>query len=217
MEVDEEVDEEEDEEIDTSTLRGKRNHPLILAMWSLVDFLREMKSDSNQTLIDPFVKLPSKRTYPDYYQEIKHPISLNMIKSKLNKRIYTSLNDLNRDFTLLFTNAMTYNQDDSVIYNHAKQLFEAFMQKSAELAMTDAGDLVYIKHGEENENGTCLKTATLTPNKKKTSLINDAKSGITPPKKSIDFNASGFSEFKSYFSFVFNIQLFGFEINSHCQ
>jgi len=196
MEVDEDEDEAEDDETDTSTLRGKRNHPLIIAMWSLVEFLREIKNDSNQTLIDPFVKLPSKRTYPDYYQEIKNPISLNIIKSKLNKRLYSSLNELNRDFTLLFTNAMTYNQEDSIIYNYAKQLMEAFMQKSAELAMSDAGDLVYSKHGEENENGACSKTAAhvngLTPNKKRSSINNDAKSSVTPPKKINDFNVTFF-------------------------
>lgn len=32
---------------------------------------------------EPFLRLPSKRIYPDYYQEIKHPISLSQIATKI--------------------------------------------------------------------------------------------------------------------------------------
>ncbi len=199
MEVDdEEDDDDEEEEVDTTTLRGKRNHPLILAMWSLVDYIRDLKNDADQTLIDPFVRLPSKRIYPDYYEEIKQPISFNVIKSKLNKRLYTSLNDLNRDFNLLFTNAMQYNVEDSVIYNNAKQLMQAFIEKSAQLAMSDVGNLVFSKHGDENESGGATSKATnlpngLTPSKKRISTCNnDSKASVTPPKKIHNFSVGLF-------------------------
>lgn len=34
-------------------------------------------------LSEPFWKLPSKRYYPDYYKEIKNPVSLSQIRNKL--------------------------------------------------------------------------------------------------------------------------------------
>lgn len=38
---------------------------------------------SGQELSEPFWNLPSKRYYPDYYKEIKNPLSLNQIGKKL--------------------------------------------------------------------------------------------------------------------------------------
>lgn len=37
---------------------------------------------------EPFIKLPSKRYYPDYYAEINHPISLTMIGRKIKVNIF---------------------------------------------------------------------------------------------------------------------------------
>ena len=159
-ETDDEEDEEEDEEeegggakkeaVDFNglktipTLCGRRNHPLMLAMWSMYDYLKEIKNEADLALIDPFCKLPSKRVYPDYFEEIKQPISYNQIRMKLHKRKYASLNALNRDIALMFNNAMQYNVEESQIYAYAKTLMAAFKQKSAELALTDVGDLVVM-------------------------------------------------------------------------
>jgi hypothetical protein len=113
-------------------------------MWSLFDYMRDYGTTTATTttqtttistsIVDPFVKLPSKRIYPDYFEEIKQPISLNQIKSKLHKRMYASLSDLNRDFMLMFANAMQYNVEESVIYGHAKELKRVFEEKSAQVA-----------------------------------------------------------------------------------
>jgi protein polybromo-1 len=118
----------------TNFLSGKRNHPLMIAMWSLFDYMRDYTNEAGVSIVEPFVKLPSKRIYPDYFEEIKHPISLNQIKSKLHKRIYTSLQDLSKDFALLFANAMQYNLEDSIIYGHAKELKRVYEEKSEQVA-----------------------------------------------------------------------------------
>ena len=151
-EEDDEDDDEEDvvvgEECESSetnvisTLSGKRNHPLMMAMWALFDHVKEATNEAGQSLIEPFVKLPSKRVYPDYFEEIKRPISLNQIKHKLNKRVYNSLADLGRDFELMFNNAMQYNVEESVIYGVASKLMRILREKSAELASTSVGELV---------------------------------------------------------------------------
>ncbi|CAF0899175.1 unnamed protein product [Rotaria sp. Silwood1] len=72
-----------------------------------------------QSLIDPFMKLPNKRFHQDYYEEIKKPIAMSLIKKYIKyKREQDIVDDLNR----MFTNAKTYNVDESYIYKNACQL-----------------------------------------------------------------------------------------------
>lgn len=70
-------------------------------------------------IIPPFVALPSKRDYPQYYVMIKEPISMKMIEKKIKKEEYNSINDLRRDVQLLVDNAKTFNEDGSLIYEDA--------------------------------------------------------------------------------------------------
>ena len=67
-------------------------------------------------IVGPFVNLPSKKEYPDYYVLIKDPISMKIIEKKIKKEEYSSLNDLKKDVQLLCRNAKTYNEDGSIIY-----------------------------------------------------------------------------------------------------
>ena len=67
-------------------------------------------------IIGPFVALPSKKQFPDYYVIIKEPISMKMIEKKIQKEDYSSLNDLKRDIQHLCLNAKTFNEDGSLIY-----------------------------------------------------------------------------------------------------
>lgn len=101
------------------------------AMWSLFDYLKDFRH-GNQTIIDPFVKLPSKRAYPDYYEEIKKPIAFSIIKTNITKGRYASMSELVADLELLFANAMQYNVEESLIYLNAKRLREALRAKNAE-------------------------------------------------------------------------------------
>ncbi len=67
-------------------------------------------------IIGPFVNLPSKKEYPDYYVLIKDPISMKIIEKKIKKEEYSCLNDFKKDIQLLCRNAKTYNEDGSLIY-----------------------------------------------------------------------------------------------------
>lgn len=130
-------------ELETSKTnrRSKNNSKLITSMWSLFDYIKDLKH-SNQSLIDPFLKLPSKRLYPDYYEEIKNPIAMNIIKKRLNKRLYKSFKDFNNDLELIFQNAMQYNLEESVIYSNAKRLLEGLKQKSSEITTNNPDILI---------------------------------------------------------------------------
>ncbi len=70
-------------------------------------------------IIGPFLELPSKKLYADYYQFIAEPIALDVIEKRISSHQYTSLKDLQSDISLLAKNAKTYNEDGSMIYNDA--------------------------------------------------------------------------------------------------
>ncbi|KNZ63810.1 hypothetical protein VP01_109g9 [Puccinia sorghi] len=73
-----------------------------------------------------FMDLPSAVDYPDYYQFIKHPIALNLIKAKLDsdREPYLSLDKLLSDLKLVFQNAKKYNVEYSGIYKDAQALLK---------------------------------------------------------------------------------------------
>ncbi|PLW50173.1 hypothetical protein PCANC_05558 [Puccinia coronata f. sp. avenae] len=73
-----------------------------------------------------FMDLPSAVDYPDYYQFIKHPIALNLIKSKLDspRDPYLSMDKLLSDLKLVFQNAKKYNVEYSGIYKDAHALLK---------------------------------------------------------------------------------------------
>ena len=70
-------------------------------------------------IIGPFLELPSKKLYADYYTFITEPIALDVIEKRISSHQYTSLKDLQHDVALLAKNAKTYNEDGSMIYNDA--------------------------------------------------------------------------------------------------
>lgn len=86
-------------------------------------------------IIEPFVKLVSKKQYPDYFQFIKEPISMTVIDKKIKKEEYPSLGDLKRDLKLLCANAMQYNDDASQIHKDAAHIAVSFPTALLSLAI----------------------------------------------------------------------------------
>lgn len=85
------------------------------------------ESDAGKRLIiGPFVKLPSKRDFPDYYVIIQTPICMNNILSHIKKEEYNSLGDMRKDFDLLIRNCQTFNEDGSILYQDAKTMDVSF-------------------------------------------------------------------------------------------
>ena len=66
-------------------------------------------------IIGPFVKLPPKREWADYYIVITNPICMNDILKKIKKEEYHSLADLRRDLDLMVKNCRTFNEESSGI------------------------------------------------------------------------------------------------------
>uniref|UniRef100_G1KAL1 Bromodomain adjacent to zinc finger domain protein 1A n=1 Tax=Anolis carolinensis TaxID=28377 RepID=G1KAL1_ANOCA len=57
----------------------------------------------------PFMKLVSKIQVPDYYDIIKKPIALNIIREKVNKCEYNLASEFIEDVELMFSNCFEYN------------------------------------------------------------------------------------------------------------
>lgn len=81
-----------------------------------------------------FMRLPSKRQYADYYQQIQNPIALDEIKSRIETGKYPSLDAVRQDLELCFKNAKKYNMRDSPIWKDAKHLHVCFRLQSVVFA-----------------------------------------------------------------------------------
>lgn len=88
-------------------------------------------------LCEPFLKLPSRRRYADYYREIKNPISLSRIRAKLAREDYGNLSELASDLSLMFENAKHYNRPDSKLFKDAVKLQRVMQTRFHELLADD--------------------------------------------------------------------------------
>lgn len=75
-----------------------------------------------------FMDLVSKRDYPLYYTMIKTPISMNMIKKRLNSTYYRTIAHFRDDFHLMFNNARTFNEEGSFVYEDANEMQVSFTE-----------------------------------------------------------------------------------------
>ncbi|XP_023417519.1 protein polybromo-1 isoform X21 [Cavia porcellus] len=105
--------------------------------YQLYDAVRSCRNNQGQLIAEPFFHLPSKKKYPDYYQQIKMPISLQQIRTKLKNQEYETLDHLECDLNLMFENAKRYNVPNSAIYKRVLKLQQVMQAKKKELARRD--------------------------------------------------------------------------------
>lgn len=105
----------------------KHRATLQASLRSIYDGLMNLESDSGadedddedeekRLIIGPFMTLPPKKDYADYYVIVTKPIAMKMIEKKIKKEEYSILADLKRDIALMASNAKTYNEDGSMLY-----------------------------------------------------------------------------------------------------
>eukprot|EP01035_Chromulina_nebulosa_P023292 gene23292-30187_t len=68
----------------------------------------------------PFLYPVDKNTFPDYYKFIESPMDLSTLKSKISS--YDTVQELVRDFRLIWSNCKAFNAEGSEIYNSADEL-----------------------------------------------------------------------------------------------
>ncbi|CAG8467825.1 18250_t:CDS:10 [Acaulospora morrowiae] len=90
-----------------------------LDVWNTI---KKHKDKRGRRIARLFTSLPDRKRYPDYYEEIKRPISLEIIKKKIERNDYQDEGELKADLELMFENAKRYNVEGSQIYNDAVEL-----------------------------------------------------------------------------------------------
>lgn len=109
----------------------------------LLDVVCNATRDGHEC-INMFFELPDKTDYPDYYEFIKSPISVNEIKTKCQTESYT-VSDLISDFILMFDNALRYNVEESEVYKDALFLKKQVQSYRAKIAKDQANADRYNK------------------------------------------------------------------------
>ncbi|KAK6088400.1 Chromatin structure-remodeling complex subunit snf21 [Seiridium cupressi] len=113
-------------------------------------------------IIGPFIKLPSKRDYGDYYQFIKNPICMNQIQTKIKKEEYNSIDDMRKDITLMCNNCRTYNDDGSLLYADAN-VMEKFFNDRAQQELGSHPELAELEDPSAKESSAAPTTSAGTP------------------------------------------------------
>ncbi|KAK4960557.1 hypothetical protein LTR10_003453 [Elasticomyces elasticus] len=89
---------------------------------AIIKGVRKPKNSRGQLMIKDFDRLPDKQIMPEYYVEIKTPMAYDILKRKVKRKKYRTVEEFMGELNLMFNNAKQYNTDDSAIYAHAKAL-----------------------------------------------------------------------------------------------
>jgi histone acetyltransferase len=81
----------------------------------------------------PFRQPVRKEEVPDYYDIIKNPMDLLTVRQKIDSGKYNSKEEFEADVKLIFTNAKTYNQPNTVYYKYADEVESAATKLLANL------------------------------------------------------------------------------------
>ncbi|KAM3620772.1 uncharacterized protein V6R79_001794 [Siganus canaliculatus] len=109
-------------------------------IFQLYEAVRGARNSQGQLISEPFLQLPSRKDYPDYYHQINQPICLHQIKNKMKNNEYESVEHVDSDLTLMFENAKRYNVPHSSIYKRALKLQHIQQMKRKELLQRDDDD-----------------------------------------------------------------------------
>uniref|UniRef100_A0AC34FD39 Protein polybromo-1 n=1 Tax=Panagrolaimus sp. ES5 TaxID=591445 RepID=A0AC34FD39_9BILA len=139
-------DSEEDEGHEENT-----SNPLWVLYWGVRNLPSEKKNQPN--IADPFLELPNKQHYPDYYDEISNPMSLYVINKRLKSGYYNSLQYLVDDLLLICFNARCYNMESSDFYIAACKLEKFISKKARELDPTVSINIAEVPNDEDEEMG----------------------------------------------------------------
>ncbi|KAK9451545.1 uncharacterized protein V1518DRAFT_408844 [Limtongia smithiae] len=76
-----------------------------------------------------FMDEPDANEYPEYYQVIHNPMSLNTVRRLASTNKYATFDEFERDMILIFNNARFFNEEESQVYLDANHLERAFRHR----------------------------------------------------------------------------------------
>lgn len=124
---------------------GSGDKRLRKQMRKLMNIVVKYKDSDQRVLSEPFMKLPSRKELPDYYEVIKKPMDIKKILTKIDAGKYNDLDDLEKDFMQSCKNAQVYNVEGSLIYEDSIILQSVFTNARQRLDTEGDGG------GEEEE------------------------------------------------------------------
>ncbi|XP_058229016.1 protein polybromo-1 isoform X3 [Hemibagrus wyckioides] len=119
-------------------------------IFQMYEAIRGGRNSQGQLIAEPFLQLPSRKDYPDYFQQISQPISLQQIRDKMKNNEYESVEQMDADLNMMFENAKRYNVSNSHIYKRALKLQHILQLKRKELGR------------REDEDGDSMLSSTLS-------------------------------------------------------
>jgi hypothetical protein len=101
--------------------------------FKLLDVLINRIDEDETPLTVPFLALPLRSDYPDYYELIRNPVSLEQIRRRLQNRSYNTLEEVRNSMETICRNAKRYNQKGSEIYEKARTMHQIILHAFVDL------------------------------------------------------------------------------------
>ena len=96
--------------------------PMEARIKAIMKAIRKPRNQANKLMVGAFERVPDKASMPEYHAEIKNPMAMDVLKRKLKRKKYNSVDHFMVDVELMFENAKQYNEEDSEIYKDAVHL-----------------------------------------------------------------------------------------------
>ena len=75
--------------------------PMEARVLAILKGIRKPKNENGQLMIRDFDRLPDKLVMPEYYMEIKNPMAYDVLKRKVKRKKYKSLEEFMADVNLI--------------------------------------------------------------------------------------------------------------------
>lgn len=121
--------------------KSKYLTPLQQKLNELYEAVKNYIDKRGRRLSTIFLRLPSRAELPDYYIAIKKPVDMEKIKSHMLANKYQDVDALVEDLVLMFNNACTYNEPESLIYRDALVLHRVLLETRRDL---EGGDDAHV-------------------------------------------------------------------------
>merc|ERR1712099_103900 len=125
-------------------------------MRKLMEIVIQYEDQDGRVLSDPFMKLPTRKELPDYYEVIRKPVDITKILTKIEDGKYDDMDMMARDFDLLCLNTQKYNVDGSLIHEDSIVLQSVF---------TNAREKLQTDWKDEPEDEESNHAPSVTSNK----------------------------------------------------
>ncbi|XP_062711277.1 ATP-dependent helicase brm [Aedes albopictus] len=155
-------------------------------MKKVIDAVIKYCDPDGRVLSEPFMRLPSRRDLPDYYEVIKRPIDIKKIVTRIEEAKYADFADLEKDFFQLCQNAQIYNEEASLIYEDSlelQQIFSTSKQRVLEAADEEDSDDDDDDNSDEESGSVKMKLKISKAGTSSSSSMSASKPKGTPGRR----------------------------------